>query len=78
VTQSGHSAPDTLCRAGHSRLQFCASQAELDANQIEMRLDREEQIRMLHRNREQVDCPVDARKVRFEAGNFRGRNILCE
>src|ERR1700692_556342 len=50
---SGYPAPDTLCRARQSRLQFGAAQSELDANQIEVRFDREEHIRVLHRNREQ-------------------------
>ena len=67
---SGYPAPDTLCRARQSRLQFGAAQSELDANQIEVRFDREEHIRVLHRNREQMDRPVDACKVRFKRSDF--------
>jgi len=63
-------APDTLCRARQSRLQFGAAQSKLDAIQIEMRFDREEHIRVLHRNREQMDRFVDACKVRFKRSDL--------
>ena len=66
-----------LCCAGQSRRQFCAAQPKLDAHQIEVGFDGEEQVRVLHRNREQVDRPVDAREVRFECRDIRACEHPC-
>jgi hypothetical protein len=78
VTQLRHWAQRALSHAGQSRLQFCAEQAELGANQIEVGFDVEELFRVLHRNREQMNGSINAREIRLERSDIRTFNIVVQ